>query len=69
MVKYELRDAEAFEESIKEKELLEKKRSSLQKDLKDDEEDLNKLISGKKTVKAIFSSSDEQRKKLEVKIE
>ncbi|EAS00357.2 PX-SNX8-Mvp1p-like protein (macronuclear) [Tetrahymena thermophila SB210] len=69
MVKYELRDAEAFEESIKEKEQLEKKRSSVQKDLKDDEEDLNKLISGKKTVKAIFSSSEEQKKKLETKID
>lgn len=59
----------AFEESIKEKDILEKRKLSLQNDLRDDEQDLNKLISGKKTVKAIFSSSEEQKRKLESKIE
>lgn len=43
MVKFELRDAEAFEESIKEKENLEKLRYSLNRGIKDDQEDLNKL--------------------------
>lgn len=65
MVKFELRDAEAFEEAIREKESQEKRRASIKSDLKDDQDDLTKLISGKKTVKALFSSSDEQKRKLE----
>ncbi|EGR34686.1 PX domain protein [Ichthyophthirius multifiliis] len=83
MVKFELRDAEvqlfylllflqqkqAFIELINQKEEYEKNRISLQKDLKSDEEDFSKLIQGKKTIKAMFSSVDEQRKKLELQIE
>lgn len=39
------------------------------KDMRDDEDDLFKLNSGKKTVKAMFSSIPEQKVKLEAKIE
>lgn len=55
MISFELRDTNSFLEAIAQRDYYEQKKNGLQSKIKDDEEELSKIQSGKKTLKSVFS--------------